>query len=1130
MPASFGYRLVSALNVLLCLCISITLHGQTTTHLNFNSIDVTDGLSNNYVNAIAQDNLGFIWVGTNDGLNRYDTHESILTFKSGEIGLESNTIKSLFADSNDHLWIGTSFGGLVKFNVKSNETKTYNKDSNGKLLLSNNEVLSIQGIGDEIFIGTENGLNVLNPKTDSIFQFPTGSPGQLNPSAILSITQDENGWIWLGTWGNNFYLYLPHPSGRHDLGTFRQFKLGESEKTANIWQVIQDTEDRYWVATHGGGLFSMHIPPEANNKQGKQEWEPSYNQFLHVPNDYTTLSSNFPQDIAKDKSGNIWITTVHGLNIIKSEQLEGYDFRSSNNDLVISNQYSYTGGQNSISNNQLEDLYVDRQGLIWIGTSAGLSLYNQRSNQFDWCFLDYSSLDNQVDFEMVGTMAKIDKSTILLGTRNSGLLTYSADENKIVKNDPILSQFNNKSIQALNYNQKSKILYVGTMNNLYCVNLGSSKIIKYGILESMKQPQQNLVISSLIEDQSGQVWVGTESGLVNINKETRDITWYTYDPSDNNSISDNAITQVFEDSDGTIWVSTFNGINIIKRENNTIEFETFQRNPNDINTIPTDQIRSISEYDGKLYFGSITGIFTMDKDTKKVNLINESKPKHTVNGMHITNNGILWAGTADGLFRYDINQKQSYLYTQKEGIDQLAFRSFGSMIDSNNTFYIGGNKKFAIIKDEKPKNYNLEPNLHFTNIKVINADSESTVNGLYQSSVELPPNNYYLEVNYTNLDYSQFDNNQYAYRLLGFTADEDWHYTDDEQVSYTNLENGNYTFEVMGIVGGENLSEQSTISLDITVKPAFIETLWFKLLVAGSLIFLFIMGIFMRTKTFSKRNELLRQYNMNLNEEVEKTASANTALEEREKSMKDLLQKLNKSNQNLQRSNKDLEQFAYVASHDLQEPLNTVGAYTQLLQKRLGNDDDLNVKFMNYITAGVDRMSALIKSILTYSLVSSEDIKLKKTDLKSIIESKVQDLNGRINKTNATVNIGAIPTIICDGDQMGMVFYNMILNGLKFNKSKKPIINVSSTESDTYHIFTVEDNGIGIAEEYQDQIFDIFKRLHGQGEYEGTGIGLSLCSKIIHRHEGKISIESTVGKGTKFIFSVSKNLTETLEP
>jgi signal transduction histidine kinase/ligand-binding sensor domain-containing protein len=1107
----------------LILWISVNLSGQSNTQLNFNSVDVTDGLSNNYVNAVAQDALGFIWIGTNDGLNRYDTHESIRVFKSGEIGLESNAIKALYADSLENLWIGTSFGGLVKYNVKSYQSITYNKDPDGDLLLSNNEVLAIEGVGDEIFIGTENGLNVLNPETDSIFQFPTGGEGQLAKSAILSITKDDHGWIWVTTWGHHYYLYLPHPSGRHELGKFRQFKVGTKEASKKIWKVMQDTKDRYWVGTHGDGLFSMHLPLEASHNQGNQQWEPTYQRFYHDPSTMTTISNSYPQDIIKDSSGNIWITTINGLNLIESKNLEQYDFDSSDNDLVITN----IDGQNSIPNNQMEDLFVDRQGMIWVGTSGGLILYNQRLNQFDWYFINDNSLDNQTESDLVATMTQVDNDEILIGLQNSGLLTYHIETNDIVKNNPIYNQFDGKRIQCLHFNKKSRKLYVGTMNDLYRVDIDKNQTIKYEIYDHHNQPLTNLVYSGVIEDQSGQIWVGTETGLFSINKDNRAITWYMYDVNDQTSISDNSITQVYEDSTGRIWVSTFNGLNIIKRDKPNVEFERFLRNPNEVNTIPTNQVKCISEYNGKIYFGSTTGIFSIDMETKKSDPMDKYKTKHTVNGMQITNNGILWASTSDGLLRYDINQNQSYLYTKKEGIDNLSFRSFGSIIDANNTFYIGANNKFGIIKDEEPKQYDRKPNLHFTTIKVINADSETT-NSLCESKIELPPNNYYLEINFTNLDYSHFDNNQYAYRLLGFEADEDWHYTDNNQVSYTNLENGTYTFEVKGIVG-ETLQEESGISLDITVKPAFVETIWFKLLILGSLILLFLLGIFIRTSAFRKRNEMLRKYNSNLNAEIEKTASANAALEEREKSMQDLLEKLNRSNQNLQRSNKDLEQFAYVASHDLQEPLNTVGSFTKLLETRLDKDDEMSLKFIDYVTAGVDRMSALIKSILTYSLVSSEDIQLQKTDLKSIIESKVEDLNILIQKKNAKVNIGAIPEIICDGDQMGMVFYNMILNGLKFNKSAEPTINVTSSESETHHIFTIEDNGIGIPQEYQDQIFDIFKRLHGKGEYEGTGIGLSLCSKIIHRHEGKITIDSAVGRGTKFILSVNKSLAESLE-
>lgn len=264
------------------------------------------------------------------------------------------------------------------------------------------------------------------------------------------------------------------------------------------------------------------------------------------------------------------------------------------------------------------------------------------------------------------------------------------------------------------------------------------------------------------------------------------------------------------------------------------------------------------------------------------------------------------------------------------------------------------------------------------------------------------------------------------------------------------------------------------------------------------------------------RNEQLRQ-------EISDRKMAEAALLERDIKMKVLLSELDKSNGDLERSNKDLEQFAYIASHDLKEPLRTIGTFTDLLKYKFeANLNDSGKKYIYFITDGVHRMSSLINSLLTYSRAGQESKELEKVDLNNLISDILADLTIVIDEKNVEVDIEKLPTIYCNRDQMSMLFSNLILNGIKFNTSKQPIITISSSQIEDYWQFSVKDNGIGIPEEYQQQIFEIFKRLHSKEEYEGTGIGLALCKRIVETHAGKIWLESTPEKGSEFHFTIAK--------
>ncbi|HEY7770552.1 sensor histidine kinase [Longimicrobium sp.] len=225
--------------------------------------------------------------------------------------------------------------------------------------------------------------------------------------------------------------------------------------------------------------------------------------------------------------------------------------------------------------------------------------------------------------------------------------------------------------------------------------------------------------------------------------------------------------------------------------------------------------------------------------------------------------------------------------------------------------------------------------------------------------------------------------------------------------------------------------------------------------------------------------------------------------------------------QELARSNADLEQFAYVASHDLQEPLRMVASYTQLLARRYRDklDDDAH-EFIGYAVDGVTRMQALIGDLLAYSRVGKGGGAVERADLEAVFRRTLDVLRTAIEESGATVTAGPLPTVAADPVQMGQVLQNLVGNGLKFHGAEPPRVHVSAERRDGEWVISVRDNGIGIAPEYAQRIFVIFQRLHTRAEYAGTGIGLAICKKIVERHGGRIWVESAEGQGSTFFFTL----------
>jgi PAS domain S-box-containing protein len=230
-------------------------------------------------------------------------------------------------------------------------------------------------------------------------------------------------------------------------------------------------------------------------------------------------------------------------------------------------------------------------------------------------------------------------------------------------------------------------------------------------------------------------------------------------------------------------------------------------------------------------------------------------------------------------------------------------------------------------------------------------------------------------------------------------------------------------------------------------------------------------------------------------------------------------------NEELKRSNNDLQEFAYVASHDLQEPLRMVASYVQLLARRYRGKLDKDAdEFINYAVEGAKRMQQLISDLLQWSRLGTRGKPFEETNLEDVFNRATANLKVAIDETNAKITRSFLPTLFCDDVQLSQLFQNLIHNSIKYRSDKTPEIQISVTKKNKFYEFAFSDNGIGIDPRYKERIFVIFQRLHTREEYKGTGIGLALCKKIVERHGGKIWVESQPGQGSTFYFTIPDGL------
>ena len=274
-------------------------------------------------------------------------------------------------------------------------------------------------------------------------------------------------------------------------------------------------------------------------------------------------------------------------------------------------------------------------------------------------------------------------------------------------------------------------------------------------------------------------------------------------------------------------------------------------------------------------------------------------------------------------------------------------------------------------------------------------------------------------------------------------------------------------------------------------------------------------------KTLHEKNQILEQEICN-RLAVEKALQEQNLLLQQEISHRQRAESaLLKSNQELARSNAELEQFAYVASHDLQAPLATIASYAQLLEKRYKDQlDSQAIKFISNIVLGCTRMQTLIDDLLEYSRLGRSRQPFQLTNCNHVVQQAIANLQGAIGDTQAVIVYSELPAVMGDVSQLVQLFQNLLGNAIKYRQDAPPEVHIIACQQEENWLFSVSDNGIGIAPQHQERIFQIFQRLHTQREYSGTGIGLAICQKIVERHGGSIWVESEPGRGSTFYFTL----------
>jgi ligand-binding sensor domain-containing protein/signal transduction histidine kinase len=1075
--------------------------------VKFEHINADLGLSQSNVRCIFQDSRGFMWFGTRDGLNKYDGYK-FTVYKydaANSTSLSHNTIQDIAEDADGSLWVATWGGGLNRFNWKKEKFTRYIYNSQDSSGISNDRINKLLRDSEgNLWIATESGgLNLYDKKTNTFiyYRHDEVEPGSIADNRVKDIVEDSDHNLWIATAsGLDFF----------DKKTkeFRHFRNDPADKnslsTDNVVKLFIDSKGRLWVGTRGEGLDLFDRQQE------------SFIHFRYNPGENNILFSNVINALYEDDDGNLWVGTENGGLSIFDPQSNKFD-----------NYLQDDADRASLNNNSIWSIYRDAKGNMWVGTfSAGINFVNRDASKFT--HYRHTSSPLSLSNNSVLSILEDADGRLWLGTDGGGLNLY--DDNKKAfthyRHNPSDTNSLSGNYVLDIFEDYEKNLWIGTWADGLTVfnrKKNTYRRFKYDPLNPKGLSSPN--IWTIFEDSDKNMWLGTySSGISRYDRANDNFIHYRSDVSDPGSLANNTINLIFEDSKKNLWIGTNgSGLELLNKKTNKFSHFLHDKNRNSISN--NDVFCMAEDQEGNLWLGTHLGLNKMDRNGHFTSyFINDGLPSNTIMGILIDKNGILWISTFNGISKFNPKTKSFTNFGVNDGLQSREFKMSSCYRSRSGKMYFGGVNGFNEFIPETLREKKYDPPLVFTDFQVFNRQvpiSEDKKSVLQQSitntkELTLPYSHSVISFEFASLNYTVEDKKQYSYILEGFDAD--WNYVGKRHTAtYTNLNPGDYVFKVRNL-NNEGQWSLNIASIRLTITPPFWMTWWFRiisvLVIAGCVIVAYRYRVrsinAQRTKLQEMVNEKTRQLLQSSEEEHKARQEAEKARYEAEQ-----------ANKNLERKNKELEQFAYVASHDMQEPLRTTSSYVDLLQKQYkGKLDEKADKYLSYIVHSADRMRVLIKDLLDFSRIGTKG-KLEKVDCNIVLNEVLEDLAVAIQESGADIKICRMPVINGYPTELKLLFQNLIFNAIKFRKKDiLPQIKIYMQKASGEWHFSVSDNGIGIDEKHSSKIFIIFQRLHSRSAYEGSGIGLAHCKKIVELHGGEIWLESEPGTGSTFHFTI----------
>ncbi len=802
-------------------------------NIKFVHITLEDGLSQSSIYSIVQDNKGFMWFATLDGLNKYDGY-NISIYRNNPAdsnSISDNVLNYLYVDKPGYggkLWIGTRGAGLCAFDEIFDRFTTYAHQKDKPQSISSNNVRYITGDKKYLWIATSNGLNRMERNSGIFEKFYFNDK---NKNFINCIISGNENTLWLGT--NNGLCKFNKKTGKFLFYNFKD-KTGKIKKVNEIISGAIDNNQILWLGTNMGMI--------------RFDTKNSAYTIYQKENKKNTLSSNIITSIIIDKDQIIWIGTQKG-GLCRYDKNKN-EFSIYKNDPAI---------RSSLQNNNILSLYQNKENILWIGSSlGGVDKWNRAAEELS-LFRHNPYDENSLSNNQVRNIYQDSKGRIWVGTVLGGLNLFIKKQNRFIHymnnpNNP--NSLSNNHVRDILEDSKGRF-WIATDGGGFCRFYPKKE--KFEAITSENSALSNNRIWNIIEDNKGMLWLATYGGGVNIyNPETKKFT-VLKNTQDTNSLSNDYTTALYKDHLGNIWVGTFGGgLNLWQAE--TKSFIHYKHHPKNKNSIGNNRIYAINEDSkGRLWIGEKGALSLFVRDKQEFENFDERHglPNNVIMGILEDSHGNIWVSTNRGLSKFNPETKKVRNYDIRDGLQSNEFLVGSYCKTKDGRFIFGGINGFNVFNPDKiVDNPNL-PSVVITGFQISNQSVKFDTTISNKKIIILNHKQNDISFDFVALDYIFPKKNQYKYKLIGY--DDDWvDIKFKRYATYTNLPPGDYIFKVIGSNNDEVWNTEGT-QIKVEIEPALWQRLWFKIAIALLLIFLISLWFYLRIRRIKKQNEHLEE-------------------------------------------------------------------------------------------------------------------------------------------------------------------------------------------------------------------------------------------------------------------------------